>query len=254
MYTALLFAWQWILCAPNYKWLKWIRNTRLNLFMEANLAPYKSNYRYWTGLLLLIRVALYLEIAYNNSYESSTSVLVTGLIAAGLLLLKVWAGGIYKKKTIDYLDSFCYFNLLTLSVVQLYLQAIDSKQQQKFAVKTSVSITFLLLLCVFIVHVINTSLEIPFLRAMKTSLMYRLQNYREIPIRSQGNNLNLQVMLTSVTPTSTEVGLSQLVTTEESALETGEETKTTVEKLLLNQQSCKTNWECRNSLREPLLQ
>ena len=74
--------------------------------MEANVAAFKPKHRYWPGLLLLIRVALYLVIAYNNSYESSTSVLITGLMVACLLLLNVWAGNIYKVKLIDCLDCF----------------------------------------------------------------------------------------------------------------------------------------------------
>ena len=91
VYTALLLTWQWLLLAPNYKFLRWIRNTRLKLFMQANLAAYDSKHCYWTGLLLLIRVAFYLEIAYNNSNELNASLLTTGSIAACLLFFKsIW--------------------------------------------------------------------------------------------------------------------------------------------------------------------
>ena len=39
-YTVLLFSWQWLLRAPHNKVLKWIRNTKLNSFMDAYLAPH----------------------------------------------------------------------------------------------------------------------------------------------------------------------------------------------------------------------
>ena len=73
--------------------------------MQANLAAYDSKHRYWTGLLLLIRVAFYLEIAYNNSNELNASLLTTGSIAACLLFLKAFGGNVYKKKMIDRLDT-----------------------------------------------------------------------------------------------------------------------------------------------------
>ena len=46
IYTVLLLIWQWLLQVPHYKLLRWIRNTRLNLFMEANVASYNSKHRY----------------------------------------------------------------------------------------------------------------------------------------------------------------------------------------------------------------
>ena len=63
---------------------------------------------------------------------------------------------------LDYLDSICYLNLHTMGVFQLYFQAVNNNmKQQKLVLKTSVSITFILLLCVVIFHVINTLLEVP---------------------------------------------------------------------------------------------
>ena len=103
-YTILLLTWQWLLQTPNYKCLGWIRNTRLNLFMEANLAAYSSKHRYWTGLLLLIRVVLYLEIALDTSNQTSNNLVATGLICTCLLFVKTLSGSnVYKK------------NLLTIS-------------------------------------------------------------------------------------------------------------------------------------------
>ena len=60
IYTVLLFSWQWLLPLSNKRMFRWVRNTRLNLFMEANLALYKPKYRFWTGLLLFVRIILYI--------------------------------------------------------------------------------------------------------------------------------------------------------------------------------------------------
>ena len=139
-YTILLITWQWLLKAPNYKLLRWIRNTRLNLFMEANVTAYNSKHRYWTGLLLLIRVAYYLLIAYNTSNEVNASLLTMGLMATCLLFLKAYRGKVYKKKMIDHLDSFTYLNLLILSIGQLYNQS--NKTGQTIVIKISISASF----------------------------------------------------------------------------------------------------------------
>ena len=98
IYTTLLLTWQWLLQASHYRCLGWIRNTRLNLFMEANLATYSSKHRYWTGLLLLIRVALYLEIALDTSNRKSNNLLATGIICTCLLFVKTLSGSnVYKR-------------------------------------------------------------------------------------------------------------------------------------------------------------
>ena len=141
-YTIFLLAWQWLLRASNYRLLKWIRNTRLNLFMEANVAAYNTKHRYWSGLLLLIRVALYLEIAYYNSYAINAGILATGLIAGSLLFTKaLYRKKVYRKRMIDNLDSFSYLNLLVLSIAQLYNHNND--RGQIIAAKVSVSAAFL---------------------------------------------------------------------------------------------------------------
>ena len=245
-YTALLFTWQWLLKAPNHKLLRWIRNTRLNLFMEANLAAYNPKYRYWSGLLLLIRVALYLETAYYNSYEINASILATGLIAACLLFIKMLYGNkVYKKRMIDYLDSCSYLNLLVLSIAQLYNQ--NNKTGQIIATKISVSVAFLQLLFVTTYHIIITFLEVPCLTRLYLSFRQRLQKESNefLPHNCQKMELMTQAVTARAIPTSTEVGLSD--SKEASVAEYDEEQERVP-------QSFTTKWTETNSLREPLLQ
>ena len=251
IYTFLLLTWQWLLRAPNYKLFRWIRNTRLNLFMEANVAAYNSKHRYWIGLLLLIRVLLYLEIAYNNFNETNASLLATALIAACLLFVKTLYGSkVYKNKMIDYLDSSCYLNLLILSTAQLYSQ--HNKTGQIIATKISVTVAFVQFLFVLTYHAIKTILEIPCLSRIKTSSTKRLQKHLKLgeilPFSSQEMEIMTQATTTRVTPTSTEIGLSDSIET--STAQNGEEQDLSgkVPQLLT------TEWKETNSLREPLLQ
>ena len=46
---------------------KWMRNQKLQTFIETHHAPFTPKYRYWTGLLLIARAILYLVTAANLS-------------------------------------------------------------------------------------------------------------------------------------------------------------------------------------------
>ena len=254
-YTVLLLTWQWLLKAPNHKLLRWTRNTRLNLFMEANLAAHTPKHRYWTGLLLLIRVALYIEIAYHNSYEINASILATGLIAGYLLFAKVlYRTKVYKKGVVDYLDSFSYLNLLVLSTAQLYHQ--NNTTGQIIAAKLSVSATFLQFLFVLAYHIIKILLKIPCLSRiinMNPSLAQRIYKEESKPgesVLNASQETSMLVMTKRVTPTSTEVRLSD--SNEATTPEHGDsEEQGTAGRAL---QSFTTNWGETDALREPLLQ
>ena len=245
IYTVLLLTWQWLLQAPHYKLLRWIRNTRLNLFMEANVAAYNSKHRYWTGLLLLTRVALYLEIALNTSNQTSSSLLATGLVCACLLFVKaLYGSSVYKKKLIDYLDSFCYLNLLILSVAQFHYH--DNREGKIITAQVSAGVTFIQLLCVLTYHTVNTLLEVPYLSRAKQSLQKHSKLGRILPFRSQESESMMPAMIKYSSPTSTEVGPSD---SKETSLAENKEQYDMgrVQQLLLT-----TTWNM-NSLREPLL-
>ena len=59
-YTILVFTWQWLLHLPDWRIFKWTRDPKLQTFVEKYHTPYTARNRYWTGLLLLVRVILYL--------------------------------------------------------------------------------------------------------------------------------------------------------------------------------------------------
>ena len=56
MFTIFIFSWQWLLLCPRLKLLKWIRNHKIHSFIDTYHIPHTPKHRYWTGLLLLVRV------------------------------------------------------------------------------------------------------------------------------------------------------------------------------------------------------
>ena len=143
-YTILLFLWQWIVRAPRWKVFKWTRNTKLNAFIASYHVPHNSKYRYWTGLLLLVRVVLYVTASVTESANPQTFPLISSIFIGGLILFKgVFELRVYKNSLVDIVDTVLYFNLLDLAVFTLYDFKADPTKQTAVAY-TSMIITFIL--------------------------------------------------------------------------------------------------------------
>ncbi len=150
LYTFLLFSWQWLLRLPNWRIFSWTRNQKLHTFIETYHAPYISKHRYWTGMLLLIRAVLYLIAAVNISNDPRVTLMSIIFTTGFMLLLKAFIGRLYRKWPLDILETFFYFNLMTLSLFAWYF--INSKDQYKPVAYVSITITFILLVAIIIYH------------------------------------------------------------------------------------------------------
>ena len=144
-YTILLLFWQWIVRAPRWNIFKWTRNTKLNAFIAAYHVPYNSRYRYWTGLLLLVRVILYITASLTMSDKPQVSLLATNVLIGGLYLFK---GGIgvkmFKKSIADIVETIVFFNLLALAAFSLYEFKTDPTKQTAVAYTSTITILILL--------------------------------------------------------------------------------------------------------------
>ena len=153
-YTFLLFLWQWILRAPRWKIFKWTRNTKLNTFIAAYHVSYNKKYRYWTGLLLLVRVVLYITASVTASSNPQTFLLLAIILISGLVVLSKGVGvRVYNNTFVDTVDTVTYLNLLTFSAFSLYNFKADTIKQTVVAY-TSTIVTSLLLIGAIAYHVI----------------------------------------------------------------------------------------------------
>ena len=151
IYTLFLFSWQWFLCFPR-KRVKWIQSQKFNSFVEIYLVPYTPNHRYWTGLLLLIRVTLYLVSAFNPSGDPRVALSATTFIMTSLLLyIATFNVRMYKNCFINIMEMLTYFNIITLSIFSW--DTIDADTNQTIITNISVSITFIQLTAVIVYHV-----------------------------------------------------------------------------------------------------
>ena len=140
-YTILLLLWQWIVRAPRWKVFNWTRNTKLNAFIAVYHIPYNSKYYFWTGLLLLVRVVLYITSSLTLSDNPQVSLLATIIVVGGLVIR---SSKVYKKSTTNIVETVMYFNLLAFAAFSLYDFRTNPTKQTAVAY-TSTIITFLLL-------------------------------------------------------------------------------------------------------------
>ena len=160
VYTFLTFSWQWLVRVSGSKFFKWTRNQKLHAFIDTHHTPNTARHRYWTGLLLLVRVIVYLIPAFSVSVNPRISLLSTALIMCSLLLYKtILTTRVYRNWLLNVIESFVFFNITTLAFFTSYTfsdSRISSKDSdtmiQSVAAYASVGTICILFLSVVAYH------------------------------------------------------------------------------------------------------
>ena len=146
-YIFLLLCGQWLQACSHWWIISWIN--KLKPFMDAYHAPFKKHTRYWTGLLLLSRLGLFMTFAINATGSDSVNLLAISSVAAALLAMK---GRVYTQYYNDILESFFILNLCVLSVATFYLKD-KGGQTQLVLSSLSVGTTFVTFICLLFFHI-----------------------------------------------------------------------------------------------------
>ena len=183
LYTLLIFSWQYLLHSPKSRVLKWTRNQKLHSFIDMYHIPHSAKHRYWTGLLLLVRVIVYLISAFTTSIDPRITLLTTALIMCCLFLYKnMLIIRVYKNWLLNSMESFAYFNIATLTLFTWY--TFDDERNgdlQKIVANISVGATLLQLIFIIVFHAYrygNTKLYIRLSEKIK-DIMLKYQLSRD---------------------------------------------------------------------------
>ena len=156
IYNILITFWQFFVQHQDRIIFKWVRYQKLCHFIEPYHAPYTAKHRYWTGLLLFVRILLSLISAFKFLFDPHVPVeqMSTIVVIGALLLLKgIVATRVYKNWLLDVIETAIYFNLLSFSTLTLYNVSSQASGNQIAVAYTSVMIIFILLLGVIVFHV-----------------------------------------------------------------------------------------------------
>ena len=152
LYTAMIFLWQWIVRIPRLNWLT-STCTKLDEFVTSYHVPFNSEYRYWTGLLLLVRFVLYITASLTVSTKPPAIPLSIVILIGALFVFKALFGArVHKKIVGDIVHTITYFNLLVLAAFSLY-DYYKNSEKQNYAAYISIITTLILLFVVIIYHV-----------------------------------------------------------------------------------------------------
>ena len=155
-YTMALLCFQYLQKISDRKLLFWVR--KLYPLFDAYAGPYKGKHRYWTGLLLLARVGLFVIYSVNTAHNSTVDLLTTIIAAAFLLAYLSACGGVYKHWSLELIESSFILNVCILSAGALYhLQ--NGVDISALVTYVSTGIAFIIFVAIIIYHTITVSLS-----------------------------------------------------------------------------------------------
>ena len=144
-YTAVLIFIQYLQHWSSYRMLFWVK--KLKPLFDAYTGPYKDRHRYWTGLLLLVRIVLFLIFSMNTRGSAEINLLAIILTVLSLFTHGVVVGIVYKTWSLNAIEHSYFLNLGVLSTATLYTTITG--QGQIGVLYISVGIAF----CQFIITV-----------------------------------------------------------------------------------------------------
>ena len=150
-FMMLLIFSQWLQAKSKFKLISWINTPKVKPFLDAYHAPYTDKHRYWTGLMLLLRLVLFLIFAVNALGEPSVNLLAIASSTAAVLTLYIISGTrIYKTWSLGLLEASFILNLAILAVATLYIHLTEGNQNA--ATFTSIGIAFATFTGIVIYH------------------------------------------------------------------------------------------------------
>ena len=212
-YTLLLLFGQWIQTHSEKRIFSWISDYRVKPFLDAYHAPYRNEYRYWPGLLLVFRCVLFLVFAFNILGNPSVNLLAISVCTTVLVIFTRFTGKVYTNRYLDANDASYLLNIGVLAAATFYVRSVGGRQD--ILVYTSLSIAFTTFLGILIYHV---SAQIRDSRVWKEIIWPKLQRMRQWRSTSLHRDLSdadtqgteLQIV-SAHAPTTTFVDLRELL-------------------------------------------
>jgi predicted outer membrane repeat protein len=157
VYTTLILMWQWFLHCSRSKLFKWTGNHKLHAFINTYHTPHNAKHRYWTGMLLFVRVIVYIITAVSASSDQPITPLSTVAIMCCLLLYKTaLLIRVYKNWLLNSTEVFIYFNIAIFALITSYTVANPPSQNKETLHITfaylSVGATLILFIIVIAYH------------------------------------------------------------------------------------------------------
>ena len=155
-YTLLLVFGQCLQAKSNLKIFSWVNRPTFKYFLDNYHAPYQNSHRYWTGLMLLVRIMLLIAFACDIPNDPSQYMLaiITVVVCVQSWWLILGVSGVYKRQWVGILDATFILNLIIVSAATSYCygQQWCADGRQSVIGYTSLGVAFLTFIGILTYH------------------------------------------------------------------------------------------------------
>ena len=171
-YTLCLTFFQQLQACSGHRIFHWVN--KLKPIFDAYAGPYKDQYRFWTGMLLIVRIMLIILFTVTTAESFDIDLLIISLVS--LVLLMVNSNGTYKKWPYNYLESFFYLQLGVYALGVLY--ARHNHGNITSIADVSIGLTLIIFLAVVGFHILCWATSFK-------NYYYRMRGYADIEEENQ---------------------------------------------------------------------
>ena len=144
MYTLLLFSGHWVLHYPVL--------SKMKAFLDTHYAPFTPKHSFFFGLLVMVRLVLYLVSAFNIHGDPNVSLVSIMMVLVFLVSLKlVMTGKIYKKWFVGTIETSFIYNIMVFTIATLYVRETNGNQSVVSYISTGVA--FATFIGIFFYHI-----------------------------------------------------------------------------------------------------
>ena len=117
----------------QYRMMRWV--VRIKPLLDAYQGPFKDKYRYWTGVVLLLRVILFTVFGTNITGDPNINTFAITLSTFLLFAFQTYKTGVYKHYLNLILECFYTLNLGVFASGRLYLEGSQSNKDSQNGVQ-----------------------------------------------------------------------------------------------------------------------
>ena len=140
--------------ADNHRIVRLVQ--RLKPLLDAFQGPYKDRFHWWPGLMLMIRIILFIALTANTKHDPRLSALFVGVTALPLALFSF--RGVYKNKLLNFHETAININMIVFVLWSFFnYSACGSKtqftKQQQATAYTMISLFYIQFMAVLVYHI-----------------------------------------------------------------------------------------------------
>ena len=147
-YTLCLTFFQQLQACSGHRLFQWVN--KLKPVFDSYAGPYKDKYRFWTGMLLVVRTLLIILFTINTAGSVDVNLLIISVVSFALSVAN--SNGTYKKWLYNYLESFFYLQLGVFAAGVAYTRHYGYHGNITPVAITSIGLTLIIFLAVVCFH------------------------------------------------------------------------------------------------------